>query len=185
MAEEKIQVTTEMFESRIHWIQSLNESPNSNWIKERKIYGGKNSLHVPIEKIQALADIYFSEWNVVDEKYNTIANEVIGTVKIKALPSYPGAKFEYFTGSAAIPIQTDKGSKVKDFPKGKKSNALEYNLPSVRSRAIANAFSTKGNVFGRNLGRAVSVDFNFIKAALGKKGKKKKKKSKKSKNAKK
>ena len=69
MAKEDLQVTNEMFESRLHWIQSLNESPVSDWIKERKIYGGKNSLHVPIEKIQALADVYFSEWNVVDEKY--------------------------------------------------------------------------------------------------------------------
>lgn len=139
----------------------LNSEPQEGWILTRDLGNGKKVSYMPIEMKESLADVIYREWNVVDEKYFNMLNEIVCTVKINALPDYPGADYETFTGSASKPIQTDSGSKADEFPKGKKTNALEYCLPAVRSEAIGCAFELKGNVFGRNVGRSASNNFGF------------------------
>lgn len=146
---------------------ALSTPPPPAILKERSLGGNKTTTYEPIEVKQSFADVFFREWNVVDEKYFNILNEIVCTTKINALPDYPGADFITFTGSASKPIQIDAGTKTIpafkpfEFPKGKKANALEYCLPAVRSEAIGNAFETLGNIFGRSLGRSVSNDFGF------------------------
>lgn len=139
----------------------LNSAPQDGWIIQRDLGGGKQANYIPIEMKEALADMIFREWHVVEEKYFNLFNEIVCTVKINALPDYPGADYITFTGSASKPIQTDKGSLVTEFPKGKKANALEYCLPAVRSEAIGNALEVLGNLFGRNVGRAASNNFGL------------------------
>jgi len=141
--------------------KKLMQAPPSEGIKTRKLGGGKTSTYEVIEVKEAIADVIYREWNVVDEKYMNVLNEVVCTVKILALPDYPGADHITFTGSASKAVQTDKGSKVHEFPLGKKSNALEYCLPAARSEAIGNAFSSLGNIFGRNLNREVTNNFGY------------------------
>lgn len=141
--------------------KALNSAPQQGWLQSRDLGGGKKVEYSPISIKEALADRIFREWYVVDEKYMNVLNEVVCTVKINALPDYPGADYIMFTGSASKPVQTDKGSKVHEFPLGKKSNALEYCLPAVRSEAIGCAFETLGNIFGRNISRSVTNDFGF------------------------
>lgn len=139
----------------------LNSEPQDGWILTRELGGNKKTSYMPIEVKQALADTIFREWHVVEEKYFNMLNEIVCTVKINALPDYPNSDYITFTGSASKPIQTDSGCKAEEFPKGKKSNALEYCLPAVRSEAIGNALEVLGNVFGRNIGRSVSNNFGF------------------------
>lgn len=139
----------------------LSSNPQQAWMKERKLGGGKTAKYEPIEIKQALADRIFRSWEVADEKYMNVLNEIVCTVKIIALPDYPNADHMSFTGSASKPVQCDKDSIVHQFPKGKKANALEYCLPAVRSEAIGNALETLGNLFGRNVARNVSNDFGF------------------------
>ncbi len=146
------------FESYKLW---LNEPPKETHLMSRDIGGSKTVPYEPIEVKEALADFCFREWNVVDEKYMNVLNEIVCTVKISALPDYPGSDYFSFTGSASKPVQTDSGSKVHEFPLGKKANALEYCLPAVRSEAIGNALETLGNRFGRNVARKVGNDFGF------------------------
>jgi len=163
------------FKNRAEWLQALNNAPADSWIKKRSI-GSKDSLFIPIAVQQALADLFFNEFDVFDEKYQLITNEIAATVKISVLPSYPNSEHRIISGSGTKPIQMDSGSSVKDFPKSKKLNALEYNLPASRSAAISNALSTFGNIFGRNVGRSVSVSFNLLSNMQKKKNKKKKEK---------
>tara|TARA_R110002012_G_scaffold93731_3_gene227404 strand:+ start:2934 stop:3434 length:501 start_codon:yes stop_codon:yes gene_type:complete len=139
----------------------LSGNPQNKWMKQRNLGGGKVANYEPIEIKEALADRIFRTWEVSDEKYMNVLNEIVCTVKIIALPDYPEADHMSFTGSASKPVQCDKGAIVHEFPKGKKANALEYCLPAVRSEAIANALETLGNLFGRNVGRKVSNDFGF------------------------
>lgn len=139
----------------------INNPPQPEWLQSRDLGGNKTAHYEPIEVKEALADRVFREWNVVDEKYMNVLNEIVCTVKIVALPDYPGADYITFTGSASKPVQCDSGSKVHEFPIGKKSNALEYCLPAVRSEAIGCALETLGNLFGRNINRKVSNDFGF------------------------
>ena len=140
---------------------ALAAQPQDVWLKSRDIGGGKSAQYAPIQIKEAIADRMFRTWEVADEKYMNVLNEIVCTVKIIALPDYPGADHMSFTGSASKPVQCDSKSVAHEFPKGKKANALEYCLPAVRSEAIGNAFETLGNVFGRNVARAVSNDFGF------------------------
>lgn len=140
---------------------ALAKPPQEAWLKERSLGGNRKSNYQPIEVIEALADLVFREWHVVDEKYMNVLNEIVCTVKINALPDYPGADFITFTGSASKDIQTDSGALAWEFPKGKKANALQYCLPAVRSDAVGCAFELLGNIFGRNVNREASNNFGF------------------------
>lgn len=173
MSEVKETELKHQFGSRASYKEALNNAPKDGWIDNRSLGMNKQSTYMPIQYQQALADKVFDEWNVVDEHYSVVINEIICTVKILALPSYPNSEHETFTGSSAKPIQARKGSLPELFPKGKLPNSLEYNVPAARSAAISNALSTKGNIFGRHLGRNISSGYNMSG---------KKKKSKKNKN---
>lgn len=149
------------FKNREEWRKALNKAPNDGWIQKRTLGGGKSSQYVPIPVQQALADIFFDEFDVFDESYTQIENEIICTVKIQILPSYPNSEHRVISGTGAKPISARSGSKPEDFPKGKIANALEYQAPNARSSAISNALDTFANIFGRNLGRAVSAGYNM------------------------
>lgn len=152
---------THNFPSRASWLVALNKAPNQALLKSRNLGGSKKSKYLPIERQQALQDIFFDEFDVVDEKYTVIFNEIICTVKCQGLPSYPNAEYRMFSGSGAKPIQCDANSSVAKFPLGKKTNALEYNLPAARTTAISKSLETIGNIFGRNLGRAIGDNYNM------------------------
>ena len=149
------------FTDRQKWQHGLNGTPKKNWVKSRNLGAGKKSFYIPIEVQQALADVFFNEFDVVKCEPMVIANEIVCTVTISLLPSYPNSEHRTITGSASKPIQCDSGSSPAKFPLGKKTNALEYNLPAARTAAISNALTTFGNVFGRNLGRSVSAGYNM------------------------
>lgn len=152
---------THNFKSKEAWQDALNCAPQNAWTESRQLGGRKKSTYIPIHIQQGLADIFFDEFNVFDATFEVIVNEVLCTVKISVLPSYPNAEYRTISGSAAKPIQMKSGSDAERFPKGKLTNSLEYNAPAARSAAISNALTTFGNVFGRNIGRAVAANFNF------------------------
>ena len=145
------------FKNRAGFIKTLDSVLPKEYIQERKI-GSKIHCYYPAPIKEAVADSIFQYWNIVDEKYTILVNEIVCTVKIKYMPAYPGADELFCTGSASTPIQMDANSKVNDFPAKKKINALEYNLPSVISEATSKALGRLGNVFGRNLDRKLSKD---------------------------
>lgn len=149
------------FKTKEEWRIALNQSPNRSWISSRSIGAGKTSKYIAIPIQQALADVFFDEFDVFEEHYQQIENEILCTVKISCLPSYPNAEHRIISGTGAKPIAADSGSPVHKFPQGKKTNGLEYCAPNARISAIGNALTTFGNIFGRNLGRAVSTDFNL------------------------
>lgn len=130
------------YENQEAYRLALDHEPPGGWIKNRDIGGGRTWKYIPISCIQALADIMFREWSVIEEKPLYTGNGIGFTVKIQALPDYPGADYIFFTGSGAVPFQ-------------EKKNAVEYNFPAARSKAITTAFSDLGNIFGRNVGRTV------------------------------
>lgn len=144
---------THRFKNQEVWQEALNLAPNDKWIKQRSLGGGRTASYLPIERQQALADVFFKEFDIHDAKFTTIVNEVLCTVYITVLADYPNAEYRIISGSASKPIQCAKGSKPCDFPIGKLTNSLEYCAPAARAVAIGNALETFANVFGRNLGR--------------------------------
>ena len=139
----------------------LSQAPSSDIVRQRQA-GRATSNYSPVEGTEAMADLVYRHWEVIDEKFSNVVNEIVCTLKIQALPDYPGADYIYFTGSASKPIQCKSGSETHLFPLGKTANSLEFCLPAARSGAIRCAFSTLGNLFGRNLNRdEVSNDYSF------------------------
>lgn len=167
MSDKETKATKETFyfKSKEDWKDALNKAPNDNWIKSRTLGAGKSSHYIPIQVQQALADIFFEEFDVFEETYQQIENEILCTVKVSCLPSYPNAEHRIISGTGAKPILAKSGSLVHKFPQGKITNSLEYCAPNARTSAIGNALSTFGNVFGRNLGRAVSTGYNMSSKA--------------------
>ena len=163
MSDEKKTKENFSFKNKEVWKEALQQAPSDSWIKSRTLGGGKSSQYVPIQIQQALADIIFDEFDVIDEHYQQIENEILCTVKISVLPSYPNAEHRIITGTGAKPIAAKSGSLVHKFPQGKITNSIEYCAPNARTSAIGNALATFGNVFGRNLGRAVSAGYNLSK----------------------
>ena len=152
------------FENRQDYLNALDSVMPNDYIKERKLSGSNVHHYIPQEIKESIADDIFFSWHIVDENYILIANEVVCTIKLQYQPNYPGADEYFCTGSAATPVQMIAGSKVTDFPAKKHLNALEYNIPSVRSEAIGNSFNSLGNIFGRNLNRKdVTNDFKIRK----------------------
>jgi hypothetical protein len=146
------------FKTREEYLAALDSVMPDTYIQTRDIGGGKKHIYLPQAIKEAIADDIFHFWNVQNENYTLIANELLCTVKLTFMPNYPEADEVYCTGTAAIPIQMDSGSNVMDFPEKKKKNALEYNAPAVRTEAIGSALNTLGNIFGRNLGRKLNKD---------------------------
>ena len=146
---------TYKFSNRAEYIKSLDSILPPDFVQKRDVGSGTHAYYPQAIK-ESVADMIFQYWNVIDEKYMLLANELVCTVKIAFLPNYPESYEQICTGSAAIPVQMDAQSKPSDFPAKKKLNALEYNLPAVRSEAMSNALGTLGNIFGRNLNRKLN-----------------------------
>lgn len=151
------------FKDEAAWKNELQKNPKPEYIKERDLGGNRKSRYIPLFVQEALADIFFRQCNVTEEKYQMICNELLCTVTIHLLPDYPGSEMEYITGTGAKPIQQVKNSSPAAFPEGKISNSLEYNAPAARAAAKSNALTSYANVFGRNLGRKTKDNFSFIR----------------------
>lgn len=133
------------FKNREAYIKHLDSAPEEMHIQKRSPGGGKVHLFLPLFIQDANADFTFREWNVTKETPLTINNGVAFTVTILALPDYKDAQHITFTGSAAVMFKDVK-------------NAVEFDLPASRSRAIGNALMTLGNVFGRSLNRTYKIN---------------------------
>ena len=131
---------TYRFKNFESWREYLDKAPEGTWLQSRSL-GGSNHTYIPIFITEANADLVFRQWLVCDEKLMAIKDGAACTVKISAVPDYPGAEEIYFTGTAGVPFTS-------------KQNAIEYGVPASRERAIGKAFATLGNIFGRNISRS-------------------------------
>lgn len=127
------------FENFEKYRKFLDKEPEESWVKLRDI-GGKNHEYIPDFVISANGDLMYREWYVVDETYIDMNNGVACTLKIRALPDYPGAEWISFTGTGGVFFKKSK-------------NAVEFDPLAARTKAINKAFQTLGNVFGRNLNK--------------------------------
>ena len=138
--------------NREEYVDALNSILPESYVQKRDVPTG-TYLYLPAFLKESIADMLFEFWNVTKEDYALLVNELVCTVEVTYKPDYDGAPILKCTGSAAIPVQMNRGSVPSKFPIGKKTNALEYNMPAVRIEAISNALGSLGNIFGRNLSR--------------------------------
>lgn len=149
------------FPDKASWDEALNKAPKDGWTQTRDLGGGRKSLYMPLTIQEALADVFFSEINTIGIDTKIVVNEIIVTVKLSVLPSYPNSEYITLMGISSKAIQMKSGGIAASFPKNKVTNALEYIAPAAKSSAISNAFSSYKNVFGKNLNRDVSSNYSL------------------------
>ena len=136
----------------------LNQNPPSSWLESHPMIRGYS--YIPIQRIEWLLTRIFTKWwvDIIDTKL--IANSICVTVKLSVVNPLDN-KVWHNEGVGAAPLQTDKGAGSTDFNKIK-SDAVMKALPSAESYAIKDAAEKFGKIFGKDLGRKTSMDYNAL-----------------------
>lgn len=150
------------------FIQNLNKLPSQESIDQT---ADKKAFTVLISHIEMLLDEYFfGLWETENFKWSTIANEVVGSIDLVFIHPVTGMRMRR-TGAAAIQIMVDK---VPDGVNGveknrwhlntdnKKPNALDMGFPKLKSECLKNAAQSLGKMFGRDLNRLKSDNFQGL-----------------------
>lgn len=141
-------VINHRFESHATWKKALQEAPNSKLIKTRDLGKGKTSRYVPLGIQEALADLFFREFDIIDADVVVEGTQILAQVKISILPDYPNAEHRIISGVGAR-VMTKAG------------NSLEYGARSAKNAAKSEALTDFGNIFGRNLNRDFVDNFSY------------------------
>jgi len=139
------------FANHKEWKEAMQEAPSPKWIKNRDLSGSKSSSYIPVGIQEALADLFFREFDIVDTQIEVSGNQILAQVKINVLPDYPHAEHRTISGVAAR-VMTKAG------------NSLEYGARSAKNAAKSEALTDFSNIFGRNLNRDFANDFSYSKA---------------------
>ena len=132
----------------------VNCNPPSAWIKEHPMSG---TPYIPIGKIEYLLTKIFGKWWVEIKDTKLIANSVAVIVRLFYENPISG-ETEFQDGIGAQPLQTDKGFGATDF-NAIKSNAVSLALPSAESYAIKDAAEKIGRLFGKDISRKETVEY--------------------------
>lgn len=139
--------------------RSLNREPKLEEVKINKHAG--NSAYLPISFIEmTLDEMFFGQWDVVDFKYQVIANEIVGSVVLVVENPITGREIRR-TGAASVMIQMTRGSSVLDVG-SKIKNTLVKDFPHLKSSCISNAAKSLGKLFGRDLNRSLNDEYQPI-----------------------
>ena len=159
--------TVEDFRKKLQNLTDLlNRKPNPSEIKKTPD-GKANSI--PISFIEmSLDEIFFGLWETDNFKWNTVANEIVGSINLIVTHPITG-KVMKRVGAAAIQIMVDKAPETlvgSDRNKwalnleNKKPNALDLGFPKLKAECLKNAAQSLGKLFGRDLNRKDTDEYN-------------------------
>ena len=151
----------------------LNCPPNEAWIKTHKGTGVK---YMPIDKDEYMLDRIFGRWRIDIKSIFQIENSVVAIIRLWYWnPSvlrldangYPvnvngeqlKGDWDFHDGTGAMPIQVEKDSKASDLS-AIKSGAIQMAAPAAVSYAIKDACDHLGRLFGRDITRKDTVNFD-------------------------
>ncbi len=147
----------------------LNHEPPSDWVKAHPMFAGV--LYIPIDKVEFLLTRIFQEWRVEVIKYEQLFQSVSVHVRVHYKNPITG-EWNFHDGLGAVAVQTEKGASAADLSKIK-SDAVMKSLPAAKSFAIKDAAEHLGKLFGKDLNRRDSIEFNTNTAEYMKPEKKK------------
>jgi hypothetical protein len=132
----------------------VNQDPPKKWLEKHPMYGGQ---YLPIDKVELLLDTLYKQWEMRIINYNILINSIAVQIELKVV-DYEGNE-RIVHGVGAAPIQVDKGSSPIDHTKIKSDSVMKA-LPSATSYALKYAAKRLGKIFGRDVERDDSVQFN-------------------------
>jgi len=153
----------------------LNQNPPSKWTKKhpfakkkiikKDIKDGKAvereveapAEYIPIDKVEFLLDRIFQEWKVEVLREGIMFNSVYCTVRLHYKNPVTG-EWSYHDGVGAKDLQKDAGTDALNAATVKAS-AVMMALPSAKSYAIKDACEHLGKLFGRDLNRKDTIEF--------------------------
>lgn len=148
-------------------IAILNQPPPEKWLARHptaKIKNEKGEMiplpYLPINKIEFMLTRIFRHWHVEVRSVQSIANSVCVTIRLYVINPITERE-EWHDGVGAAPIQTDAGAGAMDWNKAK-SHGVMIALPAAETYAIKDAAEKFGKIFGRDLGRTGSMDYNVF-----------------------
>lgn len=142
------------FSKRDDFKKALNVNPPKTWVKTNKY--ANNSEYIPIDKVEALLDCIFQEWQVEIKEVKQLAQSICAIVRLHYKDPINN-EWRYHDGVGATPIKTEKDADASDMSKII-SSAIATGAPSAVSYAIKDAADHLGNLFGKNLNRKDTID---------------------------
>ena len=136
----------------------LNNDPPRVWIKKHPL--AKDVDYLPIDKVEALLDAIFQDWQVEVKSVNQLAQSICAVVRLHYRHPVSG-EWLFHDGVGATPLKTDKGFTAADLAHIK-SDAVSTGAPAAVSFAIKDAAEHIGNIFGRNLNRKDTINLGGI-----------------------
>lgn len=134
---------------------NLNRQPPQNWLMKHPLASGV--FYLPIDKVEYLLRKIFKDFKIEVLRESTMFNSVYTAVRVHYF--HPILKeWQYHDGVGAWDVQTDKGESVADLSKIK-SMAVAKALPASKSAAIKDACDHFGDLFGANINRKGTLQF--------------------------
>ncbi len=132
----------------------LSQPPHKSWVKKHPI--SKNE-YLPIDKVEFLLMRIFQQYRIEVISYSALFQSISVHVSLHYLNPVTGA-WSFHDGVGASPVQTDAGKSAADLS-AIKSAAVQMALPIAKSMAIKDAAEQLGSLFGKDLNRKDTVQF--------------------------
>jgi hypothetical protein len=132
----------------------LSQPPHASWIKKHPVYQNE---YLPIDKIEFLLLRIFQHYRVEVMSFSQLTNSVAVHIRLHYVHPIEGS-WSFHDGVGAAPIQVDKGANASDLG-AIKTSAIQQALPIAKSMAIKDAAEQFGALFGKDLNRKNTVQF--------------------------
>lgn len=142
----------------------LNAEPKKEWIKTHPFV--KNLNYLPIERVEYLLTMIFTKWRVEIKEVKILANSIVTTVRVHVQDPITG-EWEYQDGVGAMPIQISKDAGSAIAFEKMNSTAIQIGSPASESFAIKDACEKFGRIFGKDLNRKDSVNYDRLYSMIG------------------
>lgn len=140
------------------FIVLLNQEPKKDWILKHPF--AKGVEYLPIERVEFLLTAIFIKWRVEIKNVLIIANSVTTIIRLHVKDPITD-EWDWQDGMGAAPIQTDKGAGANDWTKAKTDGVMKA-APASESYAIKDAAEKFGKIFGKDLNRKNSRDYDVL-----------------------
>lgn len=133
----------------------LNQKPPDNWVKTHPVIS--NYRYIPIDKIEFLLRKIFKVYRIEITGQGTAFNGVWVTVRVHYFNPVSG-EMSYHDGIGACQLQTAKGTSPADLA-NINHGAISMAFPIAKTVAIKDACDHFGEIFGCNLNRKDTINF--------------------------
>lgn len=132
----------------------LSQPPPAKFLKKHPIYGNQ---YLPVDKVEFLATRIFQRWRW-EIKWT---KQLLNSIEVAGRYHYfhpVSQTWEWIDGGAAYPIQLDSGATASDITKIK-GNGVQLAYGIADSLAFKAAVEKLGKIFGRDLNRKDTIEF--------------------------